>query len=139
MKNIFQPDFIEGSESSGKGGENFPVQQPVGIVEIDQRLKNIEKIVDVVKHVSDRAVESWNKNLEQKTQQAEKEAALVDAQHRRSTMVLVYVISTILILCLVSLFKEQYELVKIIIGSSLALGAGAGMSAFFKTGRRDNS
>lgn len=102
------------------------------IVEIDQRLRNVEQIVDVVKHVSDKAVDSWSKYLEQKSQQADKELALADAQHKRSSVVMAYVISVVFILCVIALFKDQYELVKIIIGSSLAVGAGAGIRTLFR-------
>lgn len=115
------------------------VPQRTEIVEIDQRLRNVEQIVDVVKHVSDKAVDSWSKYLEQKAQQAEKELALADAQHKRSSGVMVYVISVVFILCIISLFKEQYELVKLIIGSSLAVGAGAGLHTLFKGKQSEKS
>ena len=112
--------------------KELAIPQQTEILEIDQRLRNVEQIVDVVKRVSDKAVDSWAKYLEQKTQHAEKECALADTQHKRSTGVLVYVLSLVFALCVVSLLKEQYELVKIIIGSGLAVGAGVGLSTLFK-------
>lgn len=122
-----------------KQDDNLVVQQRSEMVEIDQRLKSVEQIVEVVKHVSDKAVDSWSKYLEQKSQQAEKELALTDAQHKRSSGVMVYVISVIFILCVISLLKEQYDLVKLIIGSSLAVGAGAGLNTLFKGKRSEKS
>lgn len=115
-----------------QNNQELPMPHQTEIVEIDQRLRNVEQIVDVVKHVSDKAVDSWAKYLEQKTQQAEKESTLADFQHKRSTGVLVYVVSLVFMLCVIALFKEQYELVKLIIGSSLAVGAGAGLHTLFK-------
>ena len=115
------------------------VPRQTEIVEIDQRLRNVEQIVDVIKHVSDKAVDSWGKYLEQKTQQAEKESAFADSQHKRSAGVLVYVVSLVFVLCIVSLLKEQYELVKLIIGSSLAVGAGAGLQSIFKVKKSEKN
>jgi hypothetical protein len=108
------------------------VSKKTEMVEIDKRLKNVEQIVDIVKHVSSKAVDSWTKYLEQKSQQAQKESFLADAQHQRAIKVLAYLVSLIFILTVIALFQHQYELVQIIIGSSLGVAAGAGIRSIFK-------
>jgi len=112
--------------------KEIEVSKKTEIVEIDQRLRNVEQILDVVKHVSDTAVHSWTKYLEQKSQQEQKQSSLADAQHQRASKVLVYLVSLVFVLTLIALFQRQYDVVQIIIGSSLGVAAGAGMRSIFK-------
>jgi amino acid permease len=107
------------------------------LVEMDQRLKSVEQIVDVVKHVSDQVVDSWGSYLEQKTRQAKVESELSDNQHKRASRALVYVVTLVFVLCIASIFKEEYELAKLIIGSAIAVGAGSGLTTLMRGKKRD--
>jgi len=99
---------------------------------IDQRLKNVEHIANTIDNVSEKALESWTHYLEQKNEQEKRETENHNIQHKRASQILAVSIVLVFILLITSIFKEQYELVKIILGSSLAIAAGAGLSNVFK-------
>lgn len=103
------------------------------LVSFDQRLTNIEKITNTVDHVADKALESWSHYLGQKNESEKREIETRNIQHKRASQILLVSIILVFTLLMVSIFKDQYDLVKIILGSSLALAAGAGLSSAFKT------
>lgn len=100
--------------------------------EIDLRLNNLEKLYDMVKDVSETAAESLDKYLEQKAGSEERAHKLEDRQHRRASWVVGYVITIIFALSVVSLLKEQFDLVKLILTSSFAVAAGAGLTTVLR-------
>jgi hypothetical protein len=106
------------------------------LVSFDQRLTNIEKITSTIDHVADKALESWSHYLAQKNESEKREIETHNIQHKRASQILLISIVLVFSLLMVSIFKEQYDLVKMILGSSLALAAGAGLSTVFKT-RKD--
>jgi hypothetical protein len=55
-----------------------------------------------------------------------------DFQHKRTVKLIAVFLLIIFTLCLVSLFLNQFELVKWILSSSFAVGAGAGITNFLK-------
>ena len=103
--------------------------------EMDVRLRNLEKLYDVVKHVSDSAVESFNEYLEQKTESEMRASQLEDKQHRRASVILGYTITAVFALCIVAVLKEQFELVKLVLTSSFAVAAGAGLSTVIRNSK----
>jgi hypothetical protein len=102
------------------------------IVEFDQRLKNIEKMVEVVKHVADKGISEWGEQQERKAENERLHQEIHDGQHKRATWVFAGIVGVIFILCFTSLLKGEYELVKWILGSSFALGAGAGLTSLLQ-------
>jgi hypothetical protein len=100
---------------------------------VDARLRNLERIHDTVIHITDGALDTFS-------EWAEKDAALrkesqenEDKAHKRVTMALVYIITLVFGLCVIALFKSQYELVKLILTSSLAVAAGAGLTSLIRS------
>ena len=102
------------------------------IVSLDARLQNVEKIANTIDNVAGKALESWSHYLEQKNEQEKREIETHNIQHKRASLILVISIILVFALIMVAILKEQYELVKIILGSSLALAAGAGLTTVFK-------
>lgn len=112
--------------------EESPLER-AELVSFDHRLQNIEKITNTIDNVAGKALESWTHYLEQKNESEKREIETHNMQHKRASRILLTSIVLVFILLMVSIFKEQYDLVKIILGSSLALAAGAGLSTAFKT------
>ncbi|NSL56872.1 hypothetical protein [Uliginosibacterium aquaticum] len=116
---------------------------PAQIERLDSRLKQIEKIAGTVEVVAEKGFEAVSKYFESKTEQEKKEAEAADAQHKReielqdkkhkrATIILGVVSLLVFILVISSLYLSQFELVKYILGSSLAVAGGAGLSNLFK-------
>jgi len=103
------------------------------LISIDHRLKNVEHIANTVDNVAEKALESWSHYLEQKNEQEKRETENHNIQHKRASQILMVSIILVFILLIVSIVKDQYDLVKIILGSALSLAAGAGLSNVFKT------
>lgn len=114
-----------------KNIEEEPVER-TELVSFDQRLQNIEKITNTIDNVAGKALESWTHYLEQKNESQKREIETHNTQHKRASLILLTSIILVFVLLMVAMFKEQYNLVKIILGSSLALAAGAGISTAFK-------
>jgi hypothetical protein len=100
--------------------------------EVGARLHHLERIHDTITHIADGALDTFSA-------WAEKDAALRkeaqendDKAHKRVTTALVYIITLVFTLSLVSLLKNQFELVKLILGSSILLTAGAGLNALIR-------
>lgn len=111
--------------------EEEPVER-AELVSFDQRLQNIEKITNTIDNVAGKALESWTHYLEQKNESQKREIETHNTQHKRASLILLTSIVLVFVLLMVAMFEEQYDLVKIILGSSLALAAGAGISTAFK-------
>ncbi len=105
-------------------------------VEIAKRLENVEKVVDVIEHLSARAADSWKHYLQEKATSDEKAQILDDRQNKRAVFIVCYSITSVGALCILALWKDQYELVKLILSSSLALAAGAGVTSVWKKSRK---
>lgn len=114
------------------------------IERIDTRLRQIEKIAETVEAISKTGLEAATKYIESQTEakrlattsaeaQHQKELDHQDIKHKRNTQLLAGILAGIFILVLVSMYMQQYDLVKIILGSSLAVAAGAGLSNIFKS------
>lgn len=120
---------------------------PAQIERMDNRLKQIEKIAETVESITEKGLEAATKYLENKAEtdrcaaetknaQHQREIELQDKQHKRSTIVLSLIVSIVFVLIIVSMYMQQFELVKIILNSSLAVAGGAGLSSIF---RRSNN
>jgi hypothetical protein len=110
------------------------LQTPDGFLhrDIDRRLRSIEQLVDVVKHISDKGESIANEYLEQQSTDKDKARAAQDKQNRRAFITITYAVSLLFGLCFAALYKNQFELVKLILTSGLAVAAGAGIAALSK-------
>lgn len=107
------------------------VAERAELISFDQRLQNIEKITSTIDNVTGKALESWAHYLEQKNESHKREIETQNTQHKRASYILLTSIVLVFILLMSAMLKGQYDLVKIILGSSLALAAGAGISTAF--------
>lgn len=99
------------------------------VVEIDRKLTNIEKAIASFESI---AVEGLNKWSESKKQQVELEKAkekLFDQQHKRVTSLAKISIGAVVILIIATLIAKEPKLVELILTSSFAIGAGAGITS----------
>jgi hypothetical protein len=101
------------------------------LTEIDTRIHNLEKLYDTIENVMEGAIDTYNKYLIQKTESEKQSQTFEDNQHKRGSWVIVYALTVIIVFCVFCLFKEQYELIKLILTSSFAVGAGAGLSSIW--------
>jgi len=105
-------------------------------LQVDRRLQNIEQLIATVGQVADKGVESWSESQRRKIQGEEHARTLEDVQHRRVCWVLAYLCALVFALAALSLWESQYELVRLILSSSLAVAAGAGLTSLFKGKRQ---
>ena len=113
---------------------------------INDRVKNIEQIATTIESLADHGLKSWEKYLDQKNEREkreadvqvklhEKEIEVEDRKHKRSIIVLFICIFIVFILLLTAMIIGQYDLVKVILGSSLAVAGGAGITSMLKRGK----
>lgn len=116
---------------------------PAQIERLDTRLKQIERIAGTVESIAENGFAAATKYLESKAETERKQAEAEDAQHqreielqdrlhKRSVVVLSLIVFVVFVLVITAMFMGQFELVKIILGSSLAVAGGAGMAGLFR-------
>lgn len=101
-------------------------------LQVAKRLQNIEQLIETVRQVADKGVEAWSQSLKLKAESEEHARTVEDGQHRRVCWLLAYACALVVGLASFSLLKGQYELVRLILSSSLALAAGAGLNSLFR-------
>lgn len=101
--------------------------------EVGARLNHLERIHDTVIHIADAALERFSEWAEQDASLRKEAQQNEDKAHKRVSTVLAYVVTLVFILSLSALLKSQYELVKLILTSSIAVAAGAGVTALIRS------
>ncbi len=110
---------------------------------LSEKVQSIERIASTIESLAESGVEAFTKYMESKTKnkekelnlklhQHEKELELQDKAHKRMAIVLVIVLASIVGLLLAAMLTNRDELVAIILNSSLAIGAGAGLTSLFR-------
>lgn len=108
------------------------------IDKINDRVEKIERIARTVEDVVEKGVEAFVKHLEHKeeTQQKEldleqvkhqRELDLENAVHKRSVFIISGTVFCVVVLVFTAMLLGEHELVKTILTSSLAVGAGFGI------------
>ncbi|ODB82374.1 hypothetical protein A3194_19150 [Candidatus Thiodiazotropha endoloripes] len=116
------------------------------IERINEKVQSIERIASTVESLADSGLKSWDKYLQQKDEREkresivkqqihEKEIESEDKKHKRSIYLLSGLLAVVFILLITALIVEQYDLVKVILNSTLAVAGGAGITAMFKKGK----
>lgn len=108
------------------------VEKSYQVVEIDKRLFNIEKTIESLESIAVEGITKWSDNKKQQIELEKEKQKINDTQHKRATKIIVIVITVVFILSLMALIYQQYDLVKWILSSSFAVGAGAGISNMLK-------
>jgi hypothetical protein len=101
-------------------------------LQVARRLQNIEQLIETIGQVADKGVESWSQSQKRKAEGEEHARNVEDMQHRRACWILAYACALVFGLAAFSLWKDQYELVRLILSSSLAVAAGAGLTSVFR-------
>lgn len=122
VKNIF--------ETLDKKSTN---EQPIVAVEVQNRNESLDKVTESINYLTTEVLSTWIKYIDQQSASKRLEADIEEKQHKRSVSVLVYVLTLFFILLIAALIKEQYELIKLLLTSGLAVSAGAGLSGLFKS------
>jgi hypothetical protein len=130
----YEPEIEEG-EIEGEELEGDAVlvtESEIELREVGVRLNNLEKLYDTIVHVADAAQETIAEYFKEKTATEKETRRIEDSAHKRVTLVLGYVVTLVFMLSLIALLKNQFELVKLILGSSILLTAGAGLNALIR-------
>lgn len=120
---------------------------PAQIERIDTRLRQIEKIAETVESITEKGLEAATRYLENKAEtdrqaaeaanaQHQREIEVQDKQHKRSVIVLSLIVLVVFSLIVIAMLMAQFELAKIILGSSLAVAGGAGITNLFRGSRK---
>jgi len=109
-----------------------PILEKTEIASLEHRLKNVEKISSTIESVVEKGVESWSHYLEKKNEEKKHEINILNEQHKRGSKILLTSIVFIFILLIIAMLKDQYELVKVILGLGLSVAAGSGLTTLFK-------
>lgn len=102
------------------------------VVELEAKSNNVDKLAEAVTVLTKEGLSTWNNHIEKKAEASKIAAANEESQHKRSVMVLVYVLTLFFGLLLTTIIKEQYELSKFLLTSGLAVSAGAGLTGLFR-------
>lgn len=105
---------------------------PANIEQLNVRMKHIEQIAQTVEMVAEKGFSTAETYFANKSEQERLELELTDKQHKRSIFILSGVIVLVFIMIMTAMLLKQFELVKIILASSLAVGGGAGFTTLFK-------
>ena len=99
---------------------------------LEKNTKLLEQGVEYLRDSINKGVDAWAKTQDSKLALERQEKEIGDIQHKRSTYLLAAIIVVIFALSVIALLKNQFELVKWILGSSFAAGAGAGLREILK-------
>ena len=105
---------------------------PANLEQLNMRMKHIEQIAQTVEMVAEKGFETAEKYFYNKAEQEKLSSELGDKQHKRSVYVLLAVIFLVFVLVMTAMIFKQFDLVKIILASTLAVGGGAGITNLFK-------
>ncbi|MGD8113201.1 hypothetical protein [Vibrio sp. TRT 17S01] len=116
------------------------------IERINSRMDNIERIASTVEDLAGKGVEAFCKHLEHKeeTQQKEleieslkhkRELELEDTMHKRAVFIVAATVLCVVGLVFTAMILGQTDLVKTILTSSFAVGAGFGLKAAITKGK----
>lgn len=105
---------------------------PANIEQLNARMKNIEQVAQTVEAIAEKGFASIDTYFKNKAEQEKLDLELEDKQHKRAIIVLSTVIAVVFVLLMTAMVLKQYDLVKIILGSTLAVGGGAGIAGLFK-------
>ncbi|NOR44460.1 MAG: hypothetical protein GQ534_02650 [Candidatus Delongbacteria bacterium] len=116
--------------------------------QLSGKVQNIERVTKTIETLAEHGFESWNNYLKQKNEREKRESELTrhvhekeveteDKKHKRSVVILGGTIAVFFILIITAMILEQYDLVKIIINSSLAIAAGAGVGSMFRKEKKE--
>jgi uncharacterized membrane protein len=100
--------------------------------EVGVRLHHLERIHDTITHIADGALDTFSAWAEKDAGLRKEAQENEDKAHKRVTTALVYIITLVFALSLAALLKNQFELVKLILTSSLAVAAGAGLTSLIR-------
>ncbi len=124
----------EGNDANSNNQEAPPVE--VEVKQFDERIRNVERVVDMIKGISDKAFELGTDYLIKKTEYEQRQQELDDTQHKRSVSLIVFAITVVFVLCMTALLENQVDLVRLFINSSLAAAAGMGVTSLLRVGGR---
>ena len=110
---------------------------PANIEQLNVRMKHIEQIAQTVEMVAEKGFDTAEKYFDNKSNQEKLDSELNDKQHKRSIFALLMVIALVFILVITAMLLKQFDLVKIILASTLAVGGGAGITNLFKSKNSD--
>ncbi|MBL5979691.1 hypothetical protein JAO85_20645 [Comamonas sp. NyZ500] len=102
------------------------------VVELEAKSNNVDKLAEAVTILTKEGLSTWNNHIEKKAEASKIAAANEESQHKRTVMVLVYLLTLFFGLLLTTIIKEQYEMSKLLLTSGLAVSAGVGLNGLFK-------
>lgn len=105
---------------------------PKTIEQLNVRMKHIETIAETVEMVAEKGFSTVESYFDKKAEQEKLDSELYDAQHKRAVFVLFGIVFLIFSIIMTAMILNQFDLVKIILGSALAVGSGAGITSLFK-------
>jgi cation transport ATPase len=105
---------------------------PKSIEQLNVRMKHIETIAETIEKVAEKGFATAEKYFDNKAEQEKLDSELSDAQHKRSVSILLVVILLVFVLTMAAMVLKQFDLAKIILGSTLAVGGGAGITTLLK-------
>lgn len=131
------------AQEAQESPQNEIVEINYEIDRINDRVKSIERVAKTVEALAESGLKSWDKYLQQKNEREIREAELKkklhekeieseDKKHKRSTIVLSGSMLIVFVLLMTAMVIGQYELVKVILSSTLAVAGGAGIATMFK-------
>jgi hypothetical protein len=110
----------------------FEGDLPSHIAQLNARMQQIEQIAKTVEMVAEKGFLVAETYIEEKSKQDRFDLEFADKQHKRMILVLFGLFGMVFILIITAMFLKQFDLVKIILGSTLAVSGGAGITSLFK-------
>jgi len=105
---------------------------PKSIEQLNVRMKHIETIAETVEMVAEKGFATAERYFDNKAAQEKLDSEFNDAQHKRTVYMLLAVILLVFTLTMTAMILKQFDLVKIILGSALAVCGGAGITTLLK-------
>lgn len=99
------------------------------IERINSRVANIELIVSSIEGLAEKGLEAFTKHLDHKEEIQQKEIELQNTIHKRSVVIVGATVVGVVALVFTAMLLGEKELVKTILTSSLAVGAGFGVKS----------
>ncbi|WP_036186589.1 hypothetical protein [Marinobacterium lacunae] len=117
------------------------------IERINHRVANIERVAATIEEIADKGVDAFCKHLKHKEETQKKTLELESAKHqreielentvhKRSIFIIGATVLGVVVLVLTAMLLGQIELVKTILTSSFAVGAGFGLKVALSDKRK---
>lgn len=106
---------------------------------VSRQMTQFNRLVDAFQDFSSQALDLGRHYVQEKLEIEKSQQIYADKQHHRGVITIIILVGVIFILCMTALIMRENEILQIILQSSLAIAAGAGLANLLRRKRKETS